>query len=112
MAAGNGGTGGAAGGGGRGAAPAAVEDGAVPVAKAAAAAALASASAPITPGTPRTTPFSFSRQCSVPASRSESAYSSYASVADYFRFGFILPGPKSDTRVRRLGLRLEAQKKP
>ena len=89
MAAGNGGTGGAAaGGGGRGAAPAVAEEGAIP-------AALASASAPITPGTPRTTPFSFSRQCSVPASRSESAYSSYASVADYFRFGLIRQRPKS-----------------
>ena len=91
MAAGNGGTGGAAaGGGGRGAAPAVAEEGAVPAALAS-----ASASAPITPGTPRTTPFSFSRQCSVPASRSESAYSSYASVADYFRFGLIWQRPKS-----------------
>ena len=95
MAAGNGGTGGAAaGGGGRGVAPAAAEEGAVSAAKAAAFVS-ASASAPITPGTPRTTPFSFSRQCSVPASRSESAYSSYASVADYFRFGLILSGQKS-----------------
>ena len=77
------------------AAPAVAEEGTVPAAKAAAAAALASASAPITPGTPRTTPFSFSRQSSVPASRSESAYSSYASVADYFRFASFLPWPKS-----------------
>ena len=96
MAAGNGGTGGAAaGGGGRGAAPAVAEEETIPAAVKAAALASASASAPITPGTPRTTPFSFSRQCSVPASRSESAYSSYASVADYFRFGLIWQRPKS-----------------
>ena len=67
------------------AAPAAV---ATPAANPAAAS--SSSSTPMTPG-PSSAPvagtFSFSRQSSAIGSRSESAYSSYASVADYFRFG-------------------------
>ena len=69
------------------AAPAAV---ATPAANPAAKASSSSSSTPMTPG-PASAPvagtFSFSRQSSAIGSRSESAYSSYASVADYFRFG-------------------------
>ena len=78
MAAGNGG-----GGMGAGAGRGGTASKAIAVSKAAAAS--VSSSAPITPGTPRDA-FSFSRQSSAIGSRSESAYSSYASVADYFRF--------------------------
>ena len=74
------------------------------------AAAGARESTPMTPG-PASAPvagaFSFSRQSSAIGSRSESAYSSYASVADYFRFGqdifcadFFLSKNRSNVKIR------------